>query len=151
MINVDHTFQDATRAYIRHISVKNRANFAEVLQQAVEFGWTKMLADHIRVDLLHVKDETTDKLAADVEIKTALAMNRKGFKWKTLINDPDTGKRFQIMQLNKPADLAVDADSVAKARKMKPKQQPLSIKAGMILRVSKEASRDTTEPTGEED
>ena len=56
LINVDHTFQDATRVYIRHISVKNRANFGEVLQQACEFGWTKMLADHIRVDLLHVKD-----------------------------------------------------------------------------------------------
>lgn len=122
MINVDHTFQDANRAYIRHISMKNRANFVEVLQQAGEFVLTKMLADHIRVDLLHIKDETTDKLAADVEIKTVLAMNRKGFKWKTLINDPDTVKRFQIIQLNKPTDLAVDPESVAKARKMKPKQ-----------------------------
>ena len=90
-------------------------------------------------------------MTADVEIKTALAMNRKGFKWKTLINDPDTGKRFQIMQLNKPADLTVDSEAVVKARKMKHKQQPLSIKAGMIFRLFKEAYRDITERTGEED
>ena len=110
-----------------------------------------MLADHIRVDLQHIKDEATDKRAADTEINAALSMNRKGFKWKTLINDPDTGKRFQIMQLNKPADLYVDPESVVKGRQMKHKQQPLTIKAGMIFRLFKEAHRGITERTAEED
>jgi len=32
LINMDHTCQQEFRAYIRHISVKNRANFTEVLQ-----------------------------------------------------------------------------------------------------------------------
>lgn len=32
-------------------------------------------------------------------------MNKKGFKWKTLQNDPASGVRFQIMQMNRPADI----------------------------------------------
>lgn len=43
-----------------------------------------------------MKDEfdADGKLSTDAEIKAALGMNRKGFKWKTLINDPDTGRRY---------------------------------------------------------
>jgi len=41
-------------------------------------------------------------LQADVDVKNALS--KCGFKWKTLSNDPVTGKRAQIMQLNKPAN-----------------------------------------------
>jgi hypothetical protein len=46
----------------------------------------------------HFKPENdpTAPLGTDTEIKTVLGMNRLGFKWKTLINDP-TGKRYQIM------------------------------------------------------
>lgn len=36
-------------------------------------------------------------MRADPDIKAAIAMEKKGFKWKTLINDPETGKRYQIM------------------------------------------------------
>ena len=51
-----------------------------------------------RIDLFHMKDEDGgEKLQSDAELKNALGMNKKGFKWKTLINDPDTGKRYQIM------------------------------------------------------
>ena len=32
LINMDHTCQQEFRAYIRHISVKNRTNLIEVLQ-----------------------------------------------------------------------------------------------------------------------
>ena len=46
-------------------------------------------------------------------------MNKTGFRWKTLINDPETGKRFQIMQMNKPMMLVVDPEPVLDARKMK--------------------------------
>lgn len=52
-----------------------------------------MLADTIRINLYHFKDENdpNGKLTADNELKTLLGMNRKGFKWKTVINDPETG------------------------------------------------------------
>jgi len=55
-----------------------------------------MLADSIRIDLCHMKDEGNpdSKLQADAEIKAALGMNRQGFKWKTLLNDPETGRRY---------------------------------------------------------
>lgn len=43
-----------------------------------------------------------------------------GYKWKTLINDPETGKRFQVMQMNKPKDHVFDP-AILEARKMKPK------------------------------
>ena len=86
LINMDRAVDKDFRAYIRHISVKNRANFAEVLQKTIDFAWTKMLADHIRVDLFHMKDESASgsSLFTDNEIKDALAMNRRGFRWKTL-------------------------------------------------------------------
>jgi len=55
-----------------------------------------MLADSIRIDLYHMKDELglDSKMISDAEIKAALAMEKKGFKWKTLINDPDTKQRY---------------------------------------------------------
>lgn len=32
-------------------------------------------------------------------------MEKKGFKWKTLQNDPQSGVRFQVMSMNRPADI----------------------------------------------
>jgi len=43
------------------------------------------------------------------------------------------------MQMNKPKDLVVDVEAAAMARKMKPRQEPLAIKAGMILRFFQDA------------
>jgi len=64
-----------------------------------------MPADSIRVDLFHMRDEmdTESKiLQTDSEIKDALVMNKKGFRWKTLLNDKN-GRR-QVMQMSKPKD-----------------------------------------------
>jgi len=49
------------------------------------------------------------------------------------------------MQMNKPKDLTIDAEAVAMARKMKHRQEPLAIKAGMILRFFQDAKRDSAE------
>jgi len=38
--------------------------------------------------------ESDGQLKANAEIKDALMMEKKGFKWKTLINDPETGGRY---------------------------------------------------------
>ena len=57
-------------------------------------------------------------------------VSKIGFKWKTLSNDPNTGKRAQIMQLNRPAN-APEFDKVH--RKMEPGVEPVTIKAGMII------------------
>ena len=53
-----------------------------------------MYAETIRIDLYHFKDEESGTLKANQEIKDSLGMQKKGFKWKTMLNDPATGKRF---------------------------------------------------------
>ena len=40
---------------------------------------------------MHIKDEETNKMAADITVKEAYSKN--GFKWKTLSNDPVTKTR----------------------------------------------------------
>lgn len=68
----------------------DKSKFEEALKLAVAFIWENLNPDTIRVDLYHFRPEgdTQTNLAADMEIKTALGMAKKGFKWKTLINDP---------------------------------------------------------------
>ena len=94
-VNIDHTCQTEFRAYIRHMTVIDRSKYADALAVATEFIWNSLYADTIRLDLHHFKPEgePTGTLGTDNEIKVALGMAKKGFKWKTLINDP-TGKRF---------------------------------------------------------
>ena len=91
--NVDHTCQTELRAYIRHITVKDQNDFVAALKVVIEFIWSQLNAATIRVDLYHFTD-ADGKLQANPDIKEALSMKRQGFKWKTLINDPETGKRF---------------------------------------------------------
>ena len=97
-----------------------------------------MQADTIRVDLYHFRPENDQSanLSADAEIKGALGMAKKGFKWKTLINDP-SGTRYQIMQMNKPKDLVV-SDQAIKDRKMFPRQEPLLLKSALALNLYKD-------------
>lgn len=59
-----------------------------------------MPCDHVRSEILHIKDEDTGKMAADLTVKTAYSSN--GFKWKTLSNDPVSGIRAQVMQAVNP-------------------------------------------------
>ena len=53
-INIDHTCQAEFRAYLRHISVKEK--FSEALQLVVDFIWNNMCVDTIRLDLFHFVD-----------------------------------------------------------------------------------------------
>jgi hypothetical protein len=46
---------------------------------------------NIRVEIFHIKEEASGQLKVDADIKNAYAS--AGFKWKTLTNNPDTGKR----------------------------------------------------------
>lgn len=67
----------------------------------VDFIWRTVYCTHIRVELFHLKEDASGKIQADIDVKGALT--KCGFKWKTLSNDPATGKRAQVMQLNRPA------------------------------------------------
>ena len=55
--------------------------------------------DHIRVEINHFKDQNGN-LKVDNSVKNAYSAI--GFRWKTLNNDPLTGKRSQVMQLENP-------------------------------------------------
>jgi hypothetical protein len=113
---------------------------------AVHFIWENLYADTIRVDVYHFRPEgdTESNLGADLEIKTALGMAKKGFKWKTLINDT-TGKRYQIMQMVKPKELEV-SDKVRVSRKMRERQEPLIMKSAMVLRLYSDVYQEVATP-----
>jgi len=51
---------------------------------------------NIRVEIFHQQHEG-GQFKVDPEVK--LAFSGVGFKWKTLNNDPATGRRSQVMQL----------------------------------------------------
>ena len=51
-----------------------------------------MICDNARLNLYHIKGEDGN-LNADNKLKGWLGMDRKGFKWKTLINGAD-GLRY---------------------------------------------------------
>lgn len=57
-----------------------------------------MPCDHIRVEIFHIQDEATGQTKVDPHVKAVYT--EKKFRWKTLTNDPATGKRAQIMQYN---------------------------------------------------
>lgn len=57
----------------------------------MEWIWENLACDHIRAEIMHIKDEETGKMAADLIVKEAYTKNL--FKWKTLSNDPVTQTR----------------------------------------------------------
>lgn len=98
LFNIDHTAAGEYRGYIRHLSTVDISKMQRAVEQVVEFMWKTVYCQHIRVELYHLKEED-GKMQADPDVKNAFA--KCGFKWKTLTNDPHTGKRAQVMQLNR--------------------------------------------------
>lgn len=101
-LNYDQSVAGSFRAYIRQLSTINPTLMPQALDKILEYIWAKMPCEHVRVELLHIKDEETGKTAADPDIKNCYS--GKGFRWKTLTNDPVTGRRAQIMQLVNPGE-----------------------------------------------
>jgi hypothetical protein len=97
-INIDISCLTEFRAYIRHLSIKDKSLFKQALLLTIDFIWRFMNPDTIRLDLHHYADSEvpSNTLQANSEIKNILMMEKKGFKWKTLIND-QSGRRYQVM------------------------------------------------------
>ena len=91
LFNVDYTAQNEFRVYVRHISSLDFNQIAKAVEQVMQFVWTKLDCQNVRVEIYHFKDEATGKVQADPDVKNAFT--KSGFKWKTLSNDPATGKR----------------------------------------------------------
>jgi hypothetical protein len=51
---------------------------------ALDYIWRNLYADNIRIDLYHFTTE--GKWGTDAELKAALIQEKRGFKWKSLIN-----------------------------------------------------------------
>lgn len=122
------------RMYIRHFAVKDKARFEEAFKLTVDFIWNTFDCDTIRLDLYHFNKIINGKeeLSADAEIKSIVAMNRKGFKWKAVQNDVTAGIRFQIMQMMRPADVPKKQLSLS--------DEPLSILASHLYILNQEES-----------
>ena len=83
-------------------------------------------------------------MAADPVIKKALADVK--FKWKSLVNDPSTGKRAQIMELKKPTgDAASELPAFENTRNLQIGKEPITIKSGIIfeLGTKREEGKET--------
>jgi hypothetical protein len=63
----------------------------------LEYIWKETHCSAIRLNLFHIKNKDSGKLAADPSIK-GLLKSRK-FKWKTVINDDTSGQRFEILEV----------------------------------------------------
>jgi hypothetical protein len=127
VFNVDHTTQGEFRGYIRHLSTVDVTKLQKAAELVINFIWKTVYCQHIRLELFH-KQDSAGKFQADPDVKNAFS--KLGFKWKTLSNDPHTGKRAQIMQLSRPIT-APGFDK--KYRKMEPGVEPLTIKAAFII------------------
>jgi hypothetical protein len=62
----------------------------KALDAVVDYVVKYFQCEHIRVEINHYKD-SEGNLKVDNFVKTVYT--NKGFRWKTLINDPVTGKR----------------------------------------------------------
>lgn len=91
VFNIDHSASNEQRAYIRHLSTLNLDHLKKAIEQVVDFIWRKVHCSNIRIEIFHLKDEVSGQFKVEVEVKNAFAAN--AFKWKTLSNDPITGKR----------------------------------------------------------
>jgi len=89
-LNYDPSLLGGHRVYIRHLSTIVIGHFKTALETLLEYIWTEMPCDHCRVEILHLKD-SEGNTKVDPDVKAAYAGCK--FRWKTLTNDPKTGKR----------------------------------------------------------
>ena len=117
---------------MRHISVIRVELLPQALKLIVDFIWRRLHCDHIRLEQFHIKNPETQKLAADNNLKDALKTEK--FRWQSLMNDPFTGKRSQLMQLVKPkGDAAASLPRFENPRNIQLGKEPITIKAGMLI------------------
>lgn len=78
------------RCFITHLSTIVPDQMTKALDAVVKYVENNIQCEHIRVEINHYKD-VEGNLKVDNFVKTVYT--NKGFRWKTLINDPVTGKR----------------------------------------------------------
>lgn len=127
--NVDHSVPLIHRVFIRHVSTIKNQQLDWAFEIVINYIWKKIHCDNIRFELFHVKD-AAGALKADLQFKESLA--KAGFRWKNLCNDPTTGKRSQIMQLDKPKDKSL-LPPFENDRQLQLGKEPLTASLSLIL------------------
>jgi len=130
-VHIDRSYRQGFRAFLRHISVIRPELLPQAVKLTVDFVWRRIHCDHIRLEQFHILDPETQKLAAYGAFKEALQASK--FKWQSLINDPITGKRSQLMQLIKPKEGCPPFENT---RQLLIGKEPVTVKAGMVIQVS---------------
>lgn len=87
--NIDHTIQTEFRGYIRHLTVNDKEHYAQVVKESANYIFNEINADTIRVDIQHYKATQAEdaKFTVSTFVKDCFGMQRKGFRWKTMINN----------------------------------------------------------------
>ena len=98
-VNIDPTCKTGKRAFLRHLSVIRTELLPQAFHLITDFIWRRIDCDHIRFEQFQIPHPETGKLMADVYLKDALKEVK--FRWMSLINDPVSGRRSQLMQLAK--------------------------------------------------
>ena len=78
-VNVDQTYRQGFRAFLRHISVIRTELLPQAIRLIVNFIWRRIYCQHIRLELYHIVDKETQKLQADLAYKDTLKVAK--FRW----------------------------------------------------------------------
>ena len=66
---------------------------------ALEYIWEKVPCDLIRICIHHFSMPESTDLKVNAELKQLL--KKKGFRWKTVTNNRETGQRTEFMECSK--------------------------------------------------
>lgn len=97
--HIDNTYFAQRRLVILHFSTNDRTKYGESLQKFVEFIWKNEECDEIKISLYYIEDEQNN-LGADKQLQEFI--KGLGFRWKQLVNDKVTGKRYIDYLLKRP-------------------------------------------------
>jgi len=123
VIHICPSSQLRTRVVILHASViqKELNSLSDFLQKLINYIWTTINCDEIRVELLHFIQDT--KLAPYELLK--YEYQELKFKWKMLIND-QYGNRVLVLGVNRPEDKPFN-------KGLDCKREPIVFKHGVVL------------------
>lgn len=99
--NVDNTHFLTRRLVILHFTLLDRTLYSEYLKKFVEYLWQNQECDEIKISLYHIDGEgENNNMGADKQLQDNI--KALGFRWKQLINDKVTGKRYIDYLLKRP-------------------------------------------------
>lgn len=87
----------AVKVQLHHLSTIDLQNRETILDMAMDYIWKFMHCAAVRINVFHFQAPGADQLRPDPELRKMLK-DRK-FKWKTVINDTETGSRYELLEV----------------------------------------------------